>query len=121
MYSGSLLLGNRSRHEDEACRHHFFSGKEAPEYLLADGKSIDCPFYGKFVEEKAEDRQNTRMVSYNTAAGKILDTNKIPLQNCKSFLFPRQATMSKLDPEWLSFVHRHARSSVRIIPTKDER
>ena len=50
-YFGSLL-GNRSRHEEEACRHHFFSGKEAAEYLLADGKSIDCPFYGKFVEKK---------------------------------------------------------------------
>ena len=72
-YFGSLS-GNRSRHEEEACRHHFFSGKEAAEYLLADGKSIDCPFYGKFVEEEPEDQErrgNTRM-AYNTAGGKLL-------------------------------------------------
>ena len=83
-YFGSLL-GNRSRHEEEACRHHFFSGKEAAEYLLADGKSIDCPFYGKFVEEEPEDQErrgNTRM-AYNTAGGKLPATyTKIPSRCC---------------------------------------
>lgn len=133
-YFGSLL-GNRSRHEEEACRHHFFSGKEAPEYLLADGKSIDCPFYGKFVEEEPEDqrRGNTRM-AYNTAGGKLLTaaiTAKytvvvfIILQNCKNChlcVFCRKApTLSKSTSKWLSIVNRYAHSSVRIIQTKNER
>ena len=62
--SGSLFIsGNRSRHEDEACRHHFFTGKEPLQYFLADERSIECPFHGKFVANP----QNT-----NTAMGNIL-------------------------------------------------
>ena len=35
---------------------------------------VNCPFYGKFVEEEPEDQErrgNTRM-AYNTAGGKLL-------------------------------------------------
>ena len=52
----SSFTGNRSRHEDEACRHHFFTGQETPQYLLADGNSIECPFHGKFVEQEQTKR-----------------------------------------------------------------
>ena len=51
------ISGNRSRNEDEACRHHFFTGRERPIYLLADGNSIECPFHGKFVEKPTSTQQ----------------------------------------------------------------
>ena len=65
-----FFSGNRSQHEDEACRHHFFTGKEPLQYFLADERSIECPFQGKFVASQSS-------VS-NTPAGKYKSDTVIP-------------------------------------------
>jgi len=65
-----MRMGNRSRSEDEACRHHFFNGNERPIYLLANGNSIDCPFHGKFVEKATNShlRHSSKTYGYSSSA-----------------------------------------------------
>ncbi len=51
------ILGNQSRHSDEACTSHFFSSDdEGGQLLIADGSNEDCPFIGRY-EGKFESEQ----------------------------------------------------------------
>lgn len=58
LFLSFFFAGNRSRHADEACSNHFFSRETQPlKYMLADGKSEDCPFNGRFEDVKAQQQQ----------------------------------------------------------------
>ena len=46
-----FVVGNQSRHSEEACTSHFFSSdNESGHLLIAGGSNEDCPFIGRFVE-----------------------------------------------------------------------
>ena len=44
-----FILGNQSRHSEEACTSHFFSSdNESGHLLIAGGSNEDCPFIGRY-------------------------------------------------------------------------